>query len=445
MIINVLNRLTRFYLIVLLLLVLTSFELIIAQVFISHKNILSSNDQLAEVTGSIRNRKGLPVEAGIKLGNDSVFSSDFQFALLPGIYQLCPRRDDNPLMGVTTADIVRIQRHILGIESFTNSYAYLAADVNQSNTLTAADVTEIRRLVLGVIADYTKVPSWIFVPKDSTFPDIVFPSVSYFKTYCRHFEIGAISNQKIDFIAIKMGDVTDNAAGHNYTNTENRTIYSPMLSYSTEKINPSLLSTTFKLAKEIDLAGLQFTLTFNPDEFDFYQINNGNIQLTDDQYTLKDLAQGKIHIAWDQYPLNKTDGATGNLFSIIWKKKKSSDLGPVLDFDPKGIPPLLIDQALNELDLSLKSETQDISKTIRISINQDNDYIYIQGQQKLNSNAFISIMDISGRVLSQETIELNEGIFNKKIKIPESLNGELYFINVHTETFYKTFKFIKFN
>lgn len=66
-------------------------------------------------------------------------------------------KQDDPVNGITTADIVKIQRHILKLDTLNNLQSMLA-DVNNSSSVTAADVAEIRKLILGVTARFSKLP-----------------------------------------------------------------------------------------------------------------------------------------------------------------------------------------------------------------------------------------------------------------------------------------------
>ncbi|MCB0614904.1 MAG: hypothetical protein KDC75_16420, partial [Phaeodactylibacter sp.] len=72
---------------------------------------------------------------------------------------------------VSTGDLVAIGQHILGIQSLPNSYAKIAADVNNSGSITTLDQIFIRRLILGIDNGFASVPSWRFVPDYAlTFP-----------------------------------------------------------------------------------------------------------------------------------------------------------------------------------------------------------------------------------------------------------------------------------
>ncbi|MBK8737979.1 MAG: hypothetical protein IPL98_19505 [Saprospiraceae bacterium] len=54
-------------------------------------------------------------------------------------YVVKPSRTDEPLNGVTTADIVKIQKHILGQEAITNPHLLIAGS-EATGTITAADM-----------------------------------------------------------------------------------------------------------------------------------------------------------------------------------------------------------------------------------------------------------------------------------------------------------------
>lgn len=73
--------------------------------------------------------------------------------------------DNDWLKGLTTYDLVCIQKHILGLDTL-DGYKQLAADANKSNTITTFDIVLFRRLILGIdtaLAAY--VQPWRFIPE----------------------------------------------------------------------------------------------------------------------------------------------------------------------------------------------------------------------------------------------------------------------------------------
>ena len=300
-----------------------------------------------KISGEIRTENATYIETNATLSDSlklfkQLSGNYYLFGELDnGLYELCFERNYDHRNGVSTTDIIKTKRHILEIEKFNSLYKLMAADVNRSKNITAADVSEIRRLVLGINKRFTYVPSWIFVPKELKFPANEFPDVNLFIPSCDSIRIKDSSVVDKNYIAIKMGDLNLNAK----TDTINKILIrkqNTILSYQTTPFDINLLKTEFILNKDIIISGMQFTLSFNPTEFEFVKIENGSIQIDYDQFSLHELDKGKIHFSWDRYPLEKTSSTSGALFSIIWKKKTvvGSDLD--LHFDTQGVQALLI-------------------------------------------------------------------------------------------------------
>ncbi len=72
------------------------------------------------------------------------------------------------LLGVTTADLSKIQRYILGNGALEPD-RIIAADANGSGTVTAADLVDIRKVLLGKTPIFGSGVSWKFVPAFSEF------------------------------------------------------------------------------------------------------------------------------------------------------------------------------------------------------------------------------------------------------------------------------------
>ena len=59
-----------------------------------------------------------------------------------------------------------IQRHILGIQPLLSPYKILAADVNNSKSITVADLSVLRKVLLGITTTFDNNTSWRFVPEN---------------------------------------------------------------------------------------------------------------------------------------------------------------------------------------------------------------------------------------------------------------------------------------
>ncbi|MBL0025069.1 MAG: hypothetical protein IPO98_08690 [Saprospiraceae bacterium] len=122
--------------------------------------------------------------------------------------ELSAHKNDDVMNGVSTLDLVMIQRHILGIEPITSPYKLIAADANHDGQVTASDLTEIIQLVLGTTKEYPNNYSWRFPIEDQVMSvDRPFP---YLESMIAHTGPG---DGNYNFIAVKIGDVSGNAAG----------------------------------------------------------------------------------------------------------------------------------------------------------------------------------------------------------------------------------------
>jgi hypothetical protein len=172
---------------------------------------------------------------------------------------LTPLKDDNPLNGVSTYDLVLISRHVLGIQSLDSPYKIIAADANKSYSVTSFDIVEIRKLILGI---YDKLPnntSWRFVDKDYVFPNLSNPFQEFFP---ENKSIAAIQSNHFaeDFVAVKVGDVNNNAAVNQAVSSEDRssgTLYFDI----NDRTLPAVGSTfTVDLIPTASVSGYQFTM-----------------------------------------------------------------------------------------------------------------------------------------------------------------------------------------
>ncbi|MCB0630233.1 MAG: hypothetical protein R2824_12875 [Saprospiraceae bacterium] len=134
--------------------------------------------------------------------------------LEPGFgYTITPSRNDDPLNGLSNFDLVLISKHVLGIQLLDSPYKMIAADIDQSQNISVADVIELRRLLLNINAHFTNNTSWRFVDTAYQFPDTANPWTEPIPEIISINSLEpAIAN--LDFVAIKIGDVSLDAKAH---------------------------------------------------------------------------------------------------------------------------------------------------------------------------------------------------------------------------------------
>lgn len=167
-------------------------------------------------------------------------------------YLVKPEKDGSIADGLSTLDLILIQRHILGLGSLNSPYKIIAADINNDKRVSSADLVTLRRIILG-LSTGDGLESWAFVPANYKFdnPDQPFPFPSIINL--NDLEQNSMHE---DFVAIKRGDVN----GDNLYNIlgNSRSSKSAILEISILD-NRAYVS----LNKNLTLSGLQFELNIN--------------------------------------------------------------------------------------------------------------------------------------------------------------------------------------
>jgi hypothetical protein len=124
-------------------------------------------------------------------------------------YTVTSFRNDDHKNGVSTLDLVDIQKHLLGLKPFESPYKMIAADADNSQHVSALDLVEIRKLILGQYLEFPDNTSWRFVDADFVFDD---PSHPWPFDETIELQAGMTSHE--DFVAVKIGDVNGTVAAN---------------------------------------------------------------------------------------------------------------------------------------------------------------------------------------------------------------------------------------
>ncbi|MEM1215824.1 MAG: hypothetical protein AAGJ82_09080 [Bacteroidota bacterium] len=83
----------------------------------------------------------------------------------------------------------------------------IAADVNQSGSVTVVDLIQMRKLILNYYDEFPNAPSWRFIPADYEFPIPTNPWFEPFPTQMELSPTSPVANFVPHFTGIKIGDV----------------------------------------------------------------------------------------------------------------------------------------------------------------------------------------------------------------------------------------------
>ncbi|GAB4495373.1 MAG: hypothetical protein OHK0019_24250 [Saprospiraceae bacterium] len=139
--------------------------------------------------------------------SDSCYSKTFNDLEKNGNFRIVvrSRRNDDPLNGVSTFDLVQTSKHILNLEPFQSAYQRLAADVNASNSVTTFDIVETRKLILGIYDTFPKVQSWRFIQPLADPSNLLSAAKDTYQITINNLNADTTLSD-LDFVGIKMGD-----------------------------------------------------------------------------------------------------------------------------------------------------------------------------------------------------------------------------------------------
>ena len=326
-------------------------------------------------------------------------------------------RNDHTGNGVSTFDMVLIQKHILTLEPFTSPYEKIAADVNRSKTITTFDLVQIRQVILGLIPEFPSSPSWLFLEEGFTFDDPNNPFETTLPNNVYTFS-GEDDISNMNFMAIKIGDV-NNSAMTNLTNTNVETRTDGTLTFAVEnkafkageKVDVYLSATD-----AIDLTGLQFTLNFDNEILEFIDLDaemlndfsGGNFAIFEERGALTVSYNGDFNISEEEKMEEKP-----SVFHLSFLAKNAGTLENLLQIDSRitAAEAYTSEKELLDIDLNFigtKEVTSADYSAFKLYQNQPNPFhasTEIRFFLPEASKVQLQVFDLSGKVMT--TIENN--------------------------------------
>lgn len=236
------------------------------------------------------------VGAGAQAMSSSAGFFNFPPMQAGGSYVVVPAKEDKALNGVSTYDILLIQKHLLGVKKFTSPYTMIAADVNNSGAITISDIIALRKTLLTASSAFENNHAWRFVDKGFVFPNPLNPwhNGGFPETVLIEPLSGT---HKVDFVGVKIGDVSGDAQTTSLYGSEVRTLTGVLPVWTDERaVEPGEeIAVPLYLEQVHGLEGFQFTLSFDP-VLEFIGFESGNI--SEEHLGFRFLDDGLIAISW---------------------------------------------------------------------------------------------------------------------------------------------------
>jgi len=306
-------------------------------------------------------------------------------------YSVSAYKNDDHRNGVSTLDILLIQRHILNLQSLTSPYQYIAADVNNDNAITAADLVDIRKLVLEIYDEFPSNTSWRFIDAAQA---LTTSNAFAFNEIIDILALNADMNNE-NFIASKTGDVNNSvvlSATGNDAEARNGNLSMNLTGVSTaEGVSVEVTSANFKA-----IAGYQFTM--NTNGMELASVNAGAIDMTDDNVAVLDA--NTVTMSWNTAtPVTVADEV---LFTLNFV---GNDVATVADMDITSEVTVAeaYDADLSVLNIVLGTEA---SAEFALEQNEPNPFstqTTVEFSLPTAGTATLSVMDVTGKLVKQIT------------------------------------------
>ncbi|MCB9332193.1 MAG: hypothetical protein H6574_14005 [Lewinellaceae bacterium] len=289
-------------------------------------------------------------------------------------FTVTPSKNINKLNGVTVADATAIQQHLTGYAPISSPYKQVAADVNNSNSISTLDALIIKQALLGnPTALNLFANSWRFVPAAYTLP---LPPWGFPEKIDLTGVGGSVSGQ--DFRGIKIGDVIDS-----YADPSNLIAPSPLVLRAEDVALEAgqELPVTFRADQFADLVAWQFSLGFDRDYLALEAVEPlGELPLTEDNFARPDQADGELRSVWSQAE-GIALGEASQVFQLKFKVLEGGvKLRDVLWLDEETLPAYAYTSALKESGIALQftatSSAADLTpaEDLRLLQNQPNPF-----------------------------------------------------------------------
>ena len=211
-------------------------------------------------------------------------------------YMVLPSKDADYGNGISTLDLILIQRHILGLEPLDSPYKIIAADINNSQSINGADLVELRKLILGVYLEFPENDSWRFVDTDHEFLSATNPWPYADNAIVRDLDANVTG---VDFIGVKIGDVnlssTLNGLSESLTQRSANNYEVIVRMMETDKGN-----TRMQLVASEDMQLLGTQMSFDFDSGDLLATVPMAIDIQDKNIAWDVIEDNKIRLSWNQ-------------------------------------------------------------------------------------------------------------------------------------------------
>jgi len=329
-----------------------------------------------------------------------------------------PFKDMDHKNGISTRDLINIQEHLIGKKKVDSWYKRQAADINADGKISAGDLLELRRLILGITDRFPENTSWRFF-------DRLQNQEQYFINPMKDL-------MRVDFVAVKIGDINLDGDPSRSAARSSEALHLLVEDKVLRKGERYTVPVTARDFKEI--GGLQFTFSFDTDKVSIESVNGNDVlNYGSESFNLNHLQNGWFTSSWFDPSadfITVPDGTV--LFSLEVEAQEEAKLSDILNINSNHAAAEAYENGGEDLDIALVFGKENmVTDPFTLYQNVPNPFsevTTIAFRVPEATKAVLTIHDVTGKTLKVMEGHVDQGMHRWEIDredLPQS--GILYY------------------
>ena len=360
-------------------------------------------------------------------------------------YVVSSEKDDDALNGVSTLDLVLIQKHILDTRPLDSPYKVIAADANNNGSVSAVDLITIRKVILGLKEGFPNddMP-WRFVDANQSWEDPMSPFPYSQSISIKDHDTTMPNN---NFIAVKIGDVNSTVVVNGFADA-------PVSTRNGNALELVVNNAEFEAGDNVEIpvtaanfdkiAGTQFTMLFDTDLVEFEGIVPGALSLTEANFGHSYLAEGYVTASWNDTKAVSAD-EDEVLFTINLVATSASSISNALAINSDITRAEAYTEELESMDVQLTIEGQVAGEGYALYQNMPNPFgseTTISFRTPVDGPVTLTIYDVNGKLVKKISDTFNKGTNSIMLNVEDLQAKGIFYYKMEAAGYSATKKMI---
>jgi hypothetical protein len=380
---------------------------------------------------------------GVVTSTKTEWEGDYRMEIEPNSnltqLEIVPTRVDDIKNGVTTLDMVFLQKNILGEILITDPYDRISADINGDGNINAMDMVILRRVLLDKSNTFENKngDSWVFVDSEYKFVSNRPES----EPYNTSVTVDATQNNlNVNFIGAKIGDVNRSATAKLLSDTEDRGFLGniSVLNAISREISTGDTAFIDFVCDVEDFLGYQMAISTSG-ALSIVSIDGVDTDITSEDFNL--VNENNVMVSWIGNPTGKvlfTMGVVANSDCRLSNEisLKISTMKPEIympDFTAKTFVLRFIEETVSS---STDMGTHNFNMSVFPNPTREMESM-LMWNTDFSERVTIRVMNLNGQTITEEIILSNQGENQRKLNTGTLPSG-VYLVSIsslrNTET-----------